>query len=221
MPGWLNCGAPQFNQPGILARAYGVTNGMLGAPFGVVANATLNEYWVDFTRFDEFSAGSYARINLNSAVTQNTQTDLNDLNYWLLIKRTKGTEFDFYKRLGAGDPWRKVPNNTHYSIAAFAGRPMQVGIMAGPWSNPAGAARTVHFDNFMLDITSGSPLTITVSGGNATLSWPPIPGTLQSTVVLAPPNWQNVAGTPTLDANGYSLTVPVNLATNTFFRLVQ
>jgi hypothetical protein len=216
-----------FNQPGLLARAYAVDgNNNIGAPLGLAvtnANGTndLGEYWVSLTRFDNFGIGTYARRNLDNAVSQNTQPDQGDTNYWLLIVRSGSTEFDFYKRLGPNDPWRQVPNRTHYSLPVFAGRPMQVGLMSGPWSGVGGAQRTVHFENFMLDVTSGSPLQIVVSGGNATVSWPAIPNAiLQSTDSLLPINWQNVGGVPTLGPNGYSLTIPLGPGTK-FFRLVQ
>jgi len=229
-----------FNQPGLLARAYGAdTNGNVGTPFGTVypnANGTNDqgEYFVSFCRFDEFNIGTYARRNIDGVVSQNTQTDPSptaiagptgtDTNYWLLIVRSGGTEFDFYKRASLTDTWRQVPNKTHYSLPQFAGQPMQVGIMAGPWNGTGGTGgdvRTVRLDNFMLDVTTGSPLRITVSGNNATLSWPPIPNaTLQSTTTLVPTNWQPVSGTPTLSPTGYSLTVPLATGPN-FFRLVQ
>jgi hypothetical protein len=95
---------------------------------------------------------------------------------------------------------------------------MQVGIMAGPWS---GAQLTVRYENFMLDYTTGSALRISSSGNNVTVSWPPIPSAiLQSTTNLVPPViWTPVGGTPTLDGDGYSLTIPA--AANQFFRLVQ
>jgi hypothetical protein len=226
----------QYNQPGLLARAYGVdTNGNIGTPFGTVvtnANGTndLGEYWVSFCRFDEFTIGTYPRQTLDGGVsglgvggtTQSGQTgEQGDTNFWLLIVRSKGTEFDFYKRLNENDPWRQVTNKTHYSIPQFAGMPMQVGIMAGPWTGGGGVTRTVHFEKFMLDTTGGSMLQISVSGGNATLSWPPIAGaSLQSTTTLVPTNWQPVPGTPTLGPNGYSLTVPLDTGPK-FFRLVQ
>jgi hypothetical protein len=190
---------------------------VIGAPFGTVvtnANGTndLGEYWVSLCRFDEFNIGTYARRNLDSAVSQNTQTDQGDTNYWLLIVRSKGTEFDFYKRYSESEPWRQVPNKTHYSIAQFAGRPMQVGIMAGPWNGAGGSSgdyRTTRFERFMLDGTSGSPLrspaqalTLRSVGRH--------PGALQSTDSLQPVNWQSVAGTPTLGTNGYSLNVPID-----------
>jgi hypothetical protein len=197
------------------------------------ANGTndTGEYWVSLCRFDEFNIGTYARRNIDSGVLQGGQTDpgpnaINgptgpDTNYWLLIVRSQGTEFDFYKRSSPTDAWRQVPNKTHYSLAQFAGQPMQVGIMAGPWSNPAGATRTVRFDSFMLDTTTGSRLQIAKSGNNVIVSWPAIPGAvLQSTGSLNPVNWQTVPGTPTLSQNGYSLTLPLGGGPQ-FFRLVQ
>lgn len=226
-------GAFSYNQPGLLARAYAAdTNGNIGAPLGTIipnANGTNDqgEYWVSFCRFDEFTIGTYPRQTIDGGVstlgvggtTQSGQTgEQSDMNFWLLIVRSKGTEFDFYRRLNETDPWRQVTNKTHYSISQFTGRPMQVGIMAGPWS---GATRTVHFEKFMLDSTTGSLLQINVSGGNAILSWPPIRGaTLESTTTLVPTNWQPVPGTPALAPNGYSLTVPLGPGPR-FFRLVQ
>ncbi len=229
-----------YNQPGLLARVYGVdTNGNIGAPFGVVypnsdGTNDLGEYFVSFCRFDEFNIGTYARRNIDSGVSQNTQTDpgptaINgptgpDTNYWLLVVRSGSTEFDFYKRASLTDTWKQVPNKTHYSLPEFAGQPMQVGLMAGPWNGGGGVGsdfRTVRFDNFMLDSTTGSPLQIKVLGANVTISWPPIPNaTLQSSTGLVPTNWQPVPGTPTLGTTGYSLTVPLGAGPR-FFRLVQ
>lgn len=228
-----------FNQPGLMARAYGVdTNGNIGTPFGVVyTNASgtydLGEYWVSFVRFDEYNIGTYARRNIDSGVSQNTQTDPgptaingptgSDTNYWLLIVRSgNGTEFDFYKRSGLTDTWRQVPNKTHYSLSQFAGQPMQVGLMGGPWTGGSGTQRSVQFANFMLDTTTGSPLQVMNAGdGNVILSWPAIPNAqLQSTSSLEQPDWQNVPGTPVLGPNGYSLGVPIG-PNNVFFRLKQ
>jgi hypothetical protein len=226
-------GAFAYNQPGMMARAYAAdTNGNIGAPFGMIvpnANGTndLGEYFVSFCRFDEFTIGSYARQVVDgtgtglAGTTQSGQTgEQGDMNFWLLIVRSKGTEFDFYRRLNETDPWRQVVNKTHYSISQFAGWPMQVGIMGGPWTGNSGATRTVHFEKFMLDSTSGSAISIAVSGGNAIVSWPPIPGTLQSTTTLVPTNWQPVPGAPTLGPTGYSLIVPLGSGPR-FFRLAQ
>jgi hypothetical protein len=214
-----------YNQPGIMARGYSVTNGLVGAPLGYAqTNAggtnTAGEYWVDLTRFDEFGIGTYARDNIDSVVSQNTQTDQGDTNYWLLVSRTQGTNFVFYKRLNPTDPWKRLPNNTSYSLPQFAGRPMQVGLASGPFTGGGGTTRTVRFENFLLDITGGSPLTVSRSGANVIVSWPPIPGTLQQSTSLTSQNWQPVPGTPVLDTNGYSLTIPASGGTD-FFRLKQ
>jgi hypothetical protein len=212
-----------FNQPGILARGYAVSNGLAGWPLGyVVPNAggtnDVAEYWIDLTRFDEFNIGTYARRNIDGAVSQNTQTDQGDENFWLLIVRSgDGSQFDFYKRRNATDAWRLVPNKTHYSITQLTGRPMQVGLMAGPWGGPS----SVQYDHFMLD--SGAPVIFAkASGGNVNVSWPAIGSTtLKSTPSITPPfvNWQTVTQPPVLTLDGFNqVTMP---ATNNamFFEL--
>jgi len=215
-----------YNQPWILARAYAVYNDEVGAPFGYAetnAEGTndAGEYWVDLSRFDEFGIGTYAREDFDSVVSQNTQSDEGDGNFWLLISRTQGTNFTLYKRLYSTNPWVLLPNKTTYSIPQFAGQPMQVGLMAGPWTGAGGTQNTVRFEDFMLDTVGGSPLTITPSGSNLIISWPAIPGTLQQSTSLSSPNWLPVAGTPVLNTNGYSLTVPATPGGTDFFRLVQ
>ena len=221
-----------YNQPGLLARAYSTgTNGTaLGAPFVIgpartnangIAIDAYGESWVSLCRFDEYGIGTYARLNLDSAVQQTTQTDQDDGNNWLLIVRKNGTNFSFYKRSALTTPWQPVPNKTVYQQAEFAGAAMQVGLMAGPWWWTAGDNRTVRFENFMLDTTTGSPLTITRSGSNVILNWPPMPNaTLEFTDSLTPPNWQTVPGTATLGPSGYSQSVTVG-AEPKFFRLAQ
>lgn len=211
-----------YNQPGILARAYAVSNGLIGAPLGITLNATNfpSEYWVDLTRFDEFGIGTYARDNIDSVVSQNTQPDQGDTNLWLLVSRTQETNFTFYKRMNPTDPWVRLPNNTSYSLSQFAGLPMQVGLMAGPWNGGGGAQSTVRFEDYMLDIVR-SAVTVTRSGPNIVVSWPAIPGTaLQHSTSLNPVNWQPIAGTPVLNASVYSVTVPATPGAKDFFRLV-
>ncbi|HYG23086.1 MAG TPA: hypothetical protein VEH04_09910 [Verrucomicrobiae bacterium] len=216
--------ATAFNQPGLLARGYAVSNSILGLPMGyAVTNAdgtnTAGEYWVSLTRFDEFGIGTYARRNIDNAVSQNTQPDANDTNFWMLIIRSQGTNFTFYKRLNETDAWRRVPNNTAYSLLQFAGRPMQVGVMAGPWTGTGGVQRQVQFGSFMLDYSSGAALGVSVSGGMVTLSWGADPNlVLEATDSLTSPNWQTVLGTPTLGLDGYSLTVAIS-GDMRFFRL--
>jgi len=221
-----------YNQPGIMARGYTSSNGIYGYPLGYAitnANGTndAGEYWVDFTRFDEFSIGTYARSTIDGTGTgttgtsQNGQPDLGDGNFWLMITRTHGTNFNFFKRLNPTDPWKRTPNNVLYQLSQFAGRPMQVGISAGPWSGGGGTQNTVIYDSFLLDVVGGSQLSVTKSGSNLIVSWPAIAGTLQHSASLSSPNWQPVPGTPVLDANGYSLTVPASPGGADFFRLAQ
>jgi hypothetical protein len=211
-----------FNQPGILARGYTVTNGLIGAPIGLVLNATNfpSEYWEDLTRFDEFGIGTYARDNVDNTVNQNIQPDPGDTNFWLLVIRSRGTNFGFFKRLNPTDPWKRVPNGTTYSHAYFAGQPMQVGLMAGAWTGNSGTQRTVRFEDFMLDTVSPA-LTVTRTATNVIVSWSAIPGlnTLQHSTSLSPQNWQPVAATPVLNAGVYSVTIPSPVGRD-FFRVV-
>ena len=219
-----------YNQPGILARAYAVSNGIPGWPLGyAVKNAggtnDVGEYWVSLARFDEFNIGTYARQTIDGGVstlnvggtTQSGQTDQADANYWLLIVRSgDGSQFDFYKRLNATDPWRQVPNKTHYSISQLAGQPMQVGLMAGPWGGPF----TVQYDHFMLD-SSAPRLAAASSGGNIYVAWPAVGSpTLQNSPSLTSPNWQAVDAVPQIGLNGlYIVTLPMTNSME-FFRLV-
>ncbi len=221
-----------YNMPGLLARAYGFgTNGAtLGAPFvigtlrtnasdqtGAVIVNTYGESWVSLTRFDEFGIGTYVRLNLDSAVHQSTQPDILDTNYWLLVSRSNGTNFNFYMRLSAAGPWRLLPNKTALHILEFAGAPMQAGLMAGPWTG-GGDNRTVMYEHFMLD---AAPLLLQVSrsGGDVDLSWPAVPGVvLQQTLSLSPVNWQPVPGTLVTNAGLVTISVPMTNAA-TFFRL--
>jgi hypothetical protein len=221
-----------YSQPGLLARAYSTgTNGTtLGAPYVIgpprtnandIAISTYGESWVSLTRFDEYNIGTYARLNLDSAVQQTTQSGQDDGNFWLLVARRNGTNFSFYMRAVPTAPWQPVPNKTVYQQAEFTGAPMQVGLMAGSWWWTVGDNRTVRFENFMLDRTSGSPLSITKTGGNVNIVWPPISGTLQYSLSVSPANWLPVTGvTPVLTKDGYMVTLPITAAP-WYFRLVE
>jgi hypothetical protein len=222
-----------YNQPGLLARAYGTgTNGAaIGSPFVIgpprtnsagVAIATYGESWVSFTRFDEYGIGTYARLNEDSAALESTQPDQGDGSFWLPIHRSQGTNFNFYKRVGNTDPWQVIPLLTSYHVPEFAGQPMQVGLMAGPWTFDGMTARTVQFANFLLDTPTGLLLSIEPAGSHVTLSWAADPNArLQFATALVPSNWQPFVGNPpTLGPNGYSLTVPVGVGPM-FFRLVE
>jgi len=102
------------------------------------------------------------------------------------------------------------------ALPDFAGQPMQVGIQVTPYLPDLYA----QLEHFMLDRTSGSPLTIVQSGANVIVSWPPIPGTLQTSLLVSPTSWSTVPGSPTLVNGQYQMTVPISHSTS-FFRLVQ
>jgi hypothetical protein len=93
-------------------------------------------------------------------------------------------------------------------------------LAAGPFDGGSGTSLQVAFEHFLLDVTSGSLLTVTASGPNIVISWPPIPGTLQHSSSISSPNWQDVPGTPVLGGSGYSMTIPASGGTD-FFRLKQ
>jgi len=205
-----------YNQPGLLARAYAATNAVLGQPLGYEVpgfNGTNNtsEYWVSLVRFDEFGVGTVARLNTDAMVTPNSQLDQGDTNNWLLMVRSSGTNFSFYKKLNLSDPWHDLPLKPVYQVPQFAGRPMQVGLMAGDWNLSPAPPNSVGFDGFMLDLTTSElSLGISTNGfGTLTVSWPADPNAeLQTSASLEAPNWQPVGGTPVLGDNGrYSLSV--------------
>ncbi len=73
------------------------------------------------------------------------------------------------------------------------------------------------FDNFL--VTTAEPrLTVSVSGGIATLSWPLIPFALQSSPSLSSPVWTTVTSGVTQAGNQQVYTVPAN--GTVFYRLV-
>ncbi|MGO8931636.1 MAG: hypothetical protein ACLQU3_32685 [Limisphaerales bacterium] len=205
-----------YNNPGLLARAYGVdAQGNVGTAF----DSGTNEAWVSWTRFDEYGIGTYARLTLPvNNTTRSPQSDSGDGEYWLLIVRQNGTNFSFYQRLNATDPWAPCPSGTTYSVEPFAGMPMQVGLLAGGFDS--GASVTVQFDSFMLD-TSLESLLVSTSGNDIVLRWLPATGvSLQSTVGLNPPEWQPVATPPVLSGLYNSVTLPMTNAAS-FFRLAH
>ena len=210
-----------------LAVSFGHGAGEVTAVKGVSFTLNRGETWVSFTRFDLYGIGTYARKNLNNAVTQSTQpggfngaNTTSDTNLWLLILRQNATNFLFFQRQRATDPWVPTPNDTTYDITNFAGLPLQVGLLAGGFDS--GNLVTVGFDSFMLDESFTAPtLQVSVTGGRVSLSWPSGGDfTLHYTASLSPANWLPVATLPTT-ANGTStVTLP---ATNSaaFFRLAQ
>ncbi len=213
-----------YNNPGLMARAFN-TN---GSPYNIDA-VTRGETWVSFTRFDLYGIGTYARYNLDNVVTRNTESGgfngagtTSDTNLWLLIVRQNLTNFMFFQRRLATDPWGSIPDGTSYSLTNFAGLPVQVGLIAGGFDS--GNVVTVGFDSFTLDETSvtvAPTLGASFSAGSLSLSWPASGSyTLQYSTSLSPANWQSVTATP-VTANGTdTVTIPATNAA-AFFRLVQ
>lgn len=208
-----------YNSPGLLARAYG-TN---GSPY----NGANGETWVSFTRFDEYGFGTYARETLANGTIRSPQSGgfngantISDTNLWLLIARQNGTNFLFFQRQLATDPWVPIPDGTTYSLTNFAGLPLQVGLLAGGFDSANQV--TVGFDSFMLDQSTVAPvLSASVSAGNLSLSWPSTGNyTLQYTLHLTSSTWQPV-NVPPVIANGFNtVTLPATNAA-AFFRLTN
>jgi hypothetical protein len=215
-----------YQEVGLLARAYstGTNTTDVGAPFGRGLNPTNSaEYWMGFTKFDEFNIGTYARRNLNNNEEQFTQQPTGpggsgtpSPDNWLLIIR-QGTNFTFFQRDTNTEPWRLTPSGVTLGAPVLAGQPMQVGIQQTPYT-----ANELYgiYEHFMLDTTAGTTLSIALSGNNVILSWPPFAATLQYETNVTSGNWQKAPGTPVLGPNGYSQTVPLG-AGPTFFRLQQ
>ncbi len=192
-----------FNYPGILARGFAAGGGPL--------DTTNGECWVSYARFDEFGAGTRPELTIDDGTQRNNPSaDVGDNQFWLLMTRTGGTNFNFYQKLNRTDAWIPSLGGNPFSgpggVTNFIGLPMQVGIMHGGFDsgNPDGAA----FDNFMLDETQPI-IQFTSSGGNLTLTWPQIFTNLQTSPVLGPSAvWTPVPNTWTT-ANGFNvLTVP-------------
>jgi hypothetical protein len=209
-----------YNYPGLLARPYSVdTNGNAGAPL-----TTNGDNWVSWARFDEFGIGTRAELIRNNGTTAQPSADVGDGQLWLLMVRQNSTNFLFYQRANATDPWRPGPAGQKFAVNAFAGLPMQVGIEEGAFNS--GNVATAQFDSFMLDVQSVGPILVASgSSGHINVSWPQTwpggPFNLQSAISLSPPiNWQPMAGTVVI-TNGFDvMSIPETNAVR-FFRLVH
>ena len=209
-----------YNYPGLLARPYSVdASGNAGAPL----YTTNGDSFVTWARFDEFGIGTRAELIITNITNPSEpSSDVGDGQLWLLMVRKNSTNFFFYQKANATDPWLPAPAGQQFSVTNFAGVPMQVGIMEGGFDS--GTVVTGQFDSFMLDETAAvvSPVvTVKISGGNINLSWPASGSyTLQYTLSLSPTNWQPVATSPVTVNGNNIVTLP---ATNraSFFRLIQ
>lgn len=211
-----NGNAVAYNYPGLMARAYSFTNGIIGAPI----DGATGEDWVTWSRFDEFNIGTRAELIIDNGTTAQPTSDQGSDQRWLLMIRHNSTSFTFYQRSNATDPWQPSKAKQSFSVANLAGLPVQAGIQEGGFDS--GNVVVGQFDHFMLDVSpSAGALTATPAGPNVLISWPAVPGgsyTLRSSTSLAPANWQPVLGSPVF-TNGFNImTVPISGSTE-FFRL--
>ena len=205
-----------YNIPGLMARAYSFTNGNIGAP----VDGAVGEDWVTWGRFDEFNIGTRAELIIDNGTTALPTSDQGSDQRWLLMVRQNGTNFAFYQRSNATDPWQPSKAKQTFSVANFAGLPVQAGIQDGGFDS--GNIVVGQFDHFMLDASpSAGGLTVTPAGANVLISWPAVPGgsyTLQSSPSLAPASWTPVGGSPVFSNGLDTMTVPISGGTQ-FFRL--
>ncbi|MGA2246839.1 MAG: hypothetical protein ABSH48_17745 [Verrucomicrobiota bacterium] len=162
---------------GLQARAYNSTNN--ASPNG----PSDTENFVDWLRFDEYSISTTTFNTQNGANTETDQLDGDTTDYWLLMVRVNSTNFYFFKKANATDPWSFEPSETVTRPDLTNGVPLQVGLVQSMFTATAGSVR---FDSFALDatgISGGTPpsattgLTVLESAGytSATLTW--VPGT--------------------------------------------
>ncbi|HYG23810.1 MAG TPA: DUF6055 domain-containing protein [Verrucomicrobiae bacterium] len=165
-----------FNTAGLQVRAFSDGGNPLGG----------SEDFLSWTRFDQFNFPNYLRNQVNGATTQVNPGGFPNNNYWLRIDRVNGTNFHFYQRANAGDPWQLVNfpapiSGTVIRRADFAGLPLQVGLVHATFSDTAREARFSDFSLTATNIDSVSvapnPVTsvdvVTGTNRNATISWNP------------------------------------------------
>ncbi len=162
-----------YNTAGLLVRAFSPGGNPLGG----------SEDYVSWTRFDQFGYANYLRNEVNGAVAQINPGGFPNNSYWLRIDRINGTNFQFYQRATAGDPWQLVNfpapvSGTMLRRADFAGLPLQVGIMHATFNNALSvrfsdfSITSPHFDSIATPPTPVTDLAIDVgTNRNATLSW--------------------------------------------------
>ncbi len=99
------------------------------------------------------------------------------------MTRENGTNFNFYRRVSATDPWEAQPMGTLVHAALTNGLPLQVGLCEAMFT---GALGTAGFDSFMLDATNiagGAPpsaasgLTLALNPDNVSMNLTWAPGT--------------------------------------------
>jgi hypothetical protein len=196
---------------GLMARGYSTNGEAL-----VVGTNAPQENWIYWGEFEEFNDSTEARRALNGVDLENPNFDGATNNFWILFSRQNGTNFTFYRKVNASDPWEPQSSQSFTQPTLQSGVPVQVGLFAATYSS---AIATAQFDSFQLDVAPPQ-LNISASAGNAVITWMDDGFTLQTTGSLNPPNWQPVGQSP-VNVNGqYQVTMPLPLGTaKAFFRL--
>jgi hypothetical protein len=153
-------GGVGYQFAGLMARAYNAS-GLPGESGGPSTLDTPNaENWVFYAQFSEFGISTIARYAQDGVDTQfgNADGDIAD-NYWLLMVRSEGTNFTFYRKINASDPWQlDTVNGPIVHPELTNGVPLQVGLAQAMYSSAVG---WVQFDSLMIDtatnLDSGGP----------------------------------------------------------------
>jgi hypothetical protein len=202
-------GTVPFLFAGLMARAYGDTNLLSGAPYNG------SEDWVYLGQFQQFNVSLDARHALNGADNELPIFDGATNDFYLLMVRKGGT-FTFFRRVSPVDAWQPLPTTTIVRND-LAGVPLQVGLFQATYTANSG---TAGFADFVLDETFPA-IQFASGGGSMTLNIPAIPVVqLQSSGSLSPANWQPVAGGSAITNGLETLIVPIG-NTNQFFRLAR
>lgn len=135
-----------YNFVGLMARAFATSNN--ASAFGTAANAPAEDN-VNWQRFDQFGDSSVLFNTINGATTEFDDKDGEAADFWLLMTRVSGTNFNLFKSATFGGPWTLV--HTVVQPALVSGTMVQVGLEQASYGGSVGI---VQFDTFMLDATN-------------------------------------------------------------------
>lgn len=126
-------------------------DGSIGFMFGGLmarATNTPRENWVYWSEFDQFSDSTEARFALNGGDNERPIFDsLTKTNYWLLMQRVNSTNFYFFRKVNATDPWEPHPEVTIVQ-PNMTNSGIEAGIFQATYQTTVG---TMQFDSFSLD----------------------------------------------------------------------
>jgi hypothetical protein len=176
-----NMSRANYQFAGLMARAFNNsgTAGVQGGPFNPQGGGS-SENWIYWGEFGEFGDSTEARFATNGADNELANFDGDNAdNFWLLMQRSSATNFFFYRKVNASDPWALQSAQTIVRPDFSNSVPLQVGIFEAMYTSATGVAQ---FDNFMLDsanVDSGGPppsacsnLTLTLNPDfSITLNW--------------------------------------------------